>query len=241
MSTVMLRYAVNTDLVLSEAIKDCMVDGILPTSLTITIDAARDTVITIIDDLTNSAAHPVGLASAPIVRHEITINAYENSIVTYKLRLVESLTDQPAALIEKRLTAKLLGAGARVDMHAACLTKNTQRITFHTLQDHVIGDSTSNVLIKAICDDSSKLVCNSLIRIHPGAQRSNAEQANKNILLSKQARAVSVPQLEIEANDVRCKHGAAVSTISSEHLFYLQSRGLSVDNAKTMLLDGFLQ
>ena len=238
MSTITLRYAGSQDVLLSQALQDCLVDGQMPTTLSVIVEAAPDVTLNLVDDLTTGAD---GQLTAPIVRHDITINAQQNSFVTYTVRLVEALADQQASLVEKRLSAKLLGIGARVDMHAACLTKNTQRVTFHTLQDHVVGDSTSNVLIKAICDDSSKLVCNSLIRIHKDAQRSNAEQANKNILLSKQARAVSVPQLEIEANDVRCKHGAAVSTISDEHLFYLQSRGLSVAAAKTMLLDGFLQ
>ena len=235
MSTITLSYTQNSDVLLSTALQERFVAGQLPTTLAIIIEVAAGVTVHLIDDLTHIDSN------AGIVRHTITINAHENSLATYKLRLVESLTEQTGALIEKRLSAILLGKGARVDMSAACLTKNTQRITFHTLQDHVIGDSTSNVLIKAICDDASRLTCNSLIRIHPGAQGSNAEQANKNILLSKQARAVSVPQLEIEANDVRCKHGAAVSTLSNEHLFYLQSRGLSVDTARTMLLDGFLQ
>ncbi|MBM3893046.1 SufD family Fe-S cluster assembly protein [Candidatus Dependentiae bacterium] len=235
MNPITLSYTVNNDILLSTALQDRLVDNQLPTTLSIVIEVAPNISVNLIDDLTRADS------SAGIVRHSITINAQENSLVTYKLRLVESLPSLPAAVVEKRLSAVLLGKGARVDMNAACLTKHTQRITFHTLQDHVIGDSTSNVMIKAICDDASRLTCNSLIRIHPGAQGSNAEQANKNILLSKQARAVSVPQLEIEANDVRCKHGAAVSTLSNEHLFYLQSRGLSVDTAKEMLLDGFLQ
>ena len=235
MNPIILSYTTNCDILLSTALQDRLVDNHLPTTLSIIIEVAAGVTVNLIDDLTSVDS------SVGIVRHSITINAHENSLATYKLRLVESLPTQPAVVIEKRLTAVLLGKGARVDMNAACLTKNTQRITFHTVQDHVIGNSTSNVLIKAICDDASRLTCNSLIRIHPGAQGSNAEQANKNILLSKQARAVSVPQLEIEANDVRCKHGAAVSTLSNEHLFYLQSRGLSVDTARTMLLDGFLQ
>jgi hypothetical protein len=235
MNPIILTYATNCDVLLSAALQDRLVDNQLPTTLSVIVEVAAGTTVNLVDDLTRADSN------AGIVRHSITINAHENSLATYKLRLVESLPAQPAAVIEKRLSAMLLGKGARVDMNAACLTKNTQRITFHTLQDHVIGESTSNVLIKAICDDASRLTCNSLIRIHPGAQGSNAEQANKNILLSKQARAVSVPQLEIEANDVRCKHGAAVSTLSNEHLFYLQSRGLSVDTARTMLLDGFLE
>ncbi|NDD54287.1 SufD family Fe-S cluster assembly protein [bacterium] len=217
---------------LKHMLQDQMVDGQLPLQVAVTITALPGEQIAIIDDLLDCAPE------ASAVKHAVTIAAQENSTVTYQLRAVE---DCRQTAVEKNITISLVGAGANVDVRAACLTRDSQHIKFNTLQDHVVGDSTSNVLIKAICDDTSRLSCNSMIRIHKGAQGSNAEQANKNILLSKKARAVSIPQLEIEANDVRCKHGAAVSTINDDHLFYLQSRGLSVPQAQAMLIEGFLQ
>jgi hypothetical protein len=214
---------------LHDHLQKCYLLG-MPSTLNIDIEILSNAVITIIDDL---ALH----SKEPMLKHKITINAGASGIATYQLRLVEGIAT-PA--IEKQLVINLNGQGAHVDAHIACYGKDKQILKINTLQNHVVGDSFSNVMIKTICDDASRFTCNSMIRIHPQAQRSTAEQANKNILLSKQARAVSIPQLEVEANDVRCKHGAAVSTLSNDHLFYLASRGIAPDMARTMLLEGFL-
>ena len=89
-------------------------------------------------------------------------------------------------------------------------------------------------------DDESKLFCHSLIRVNKQAQQTLAEQVNKNILLKNTARAVSIPTLEVLANDVRCKHGAAVSKLDAEQMFYLQSRGIDMQATRQMLVQAFL-
>jgi len=231
MNNLTLNFANEQTISLLAELKKQFINGTLPATLDITIDAQPSAVITITDDLAVNS-------SEALLKHSITINAAENSTVTYQLRLVENC-GIPA--IEKKLTINLNGQGSHVDAHVACYGKDKQVLKINTLQNHVIGNSFSNVMIKTICDDASRFTCNSLIRIHPQAQRSTAEQANKNILLSKLARAVSIPQLEVEANDVRCKHGAAVSTLSNDHLFYLASRGISTEAARSMLLEGFLR
>ena len=80
-----------------------------------------------------------------------------------------------------------------------------------------------------------------MIHVAKTAQHTIADQINKNIMLSSTAKAIAVPQLEIETNDVCCKHGAAISDLNDEHFFYLQSRGLDKDQTKQMLVSGFLK
>ena len=94
-------------------------------------------------------------------------------------------------------------------------------------------------MVKAVLADSAKLTCHSMISVAPGADGSFAEQVNKNILLSSAARAVSISMLVL-ANDVKCKHGAVVSKLDREQMFYLQSRGLTPEQTRSMLLEAFL-
>lgn len=204
------------------------IDGIIPAHLIITVTAAPGVQVQVADDLAGTGA---------LIKHEIFLIAHEHAFITYR----QKVNGSSAAINEKHITARLLGEHATINVHSACLATGSQVYKFNTLQDHIAPDTTSNLMIKVICDDQSRLNSNNMIRIHKGAQRSNAEQANKNILLSKTARAVSIPQLEIEANDVRCKHGAAVSTLDQEQLFYLQSRGIEASQTRAMLVAAFLE
>ena len=221
------------------------IDGIIPAHLIISITAAPDVQLHVADDLAGTGA---------LIKHEIFLIAHERAFITYRQKVNSARAAHPepvegrervsyssTAIIEKHITARLLGEHATINVHSACLATGTQVFKFNTLQDHIAANTTSNLMIKVICDDYARLNSNNMIRIHKGAQRSNAEQANKNILLSKTARAVSIPQLEIEANDVRCKHGAAVSTLDQEQLFYLQSRGIEASQTRAMLVAAFLE
>jgi Fe-S cluster assembly protein SufD len=114
-----------------------------------------------------------------------------------------------------------------------------QRFEHWTLQDHVAPHTTSDLLYKGALADSSQALYYGTIHIRPGAFRSDAYQANRNLALSPNARALPNPQLEIENNDVRCTHGATVGQIDANHLFYLQSRGIPKDEAKGLIVFGF--
>lgn len=133
-------------------------------------------------------------------------------------------------------------AGSNADADVKCLLYGDAAHVFKikTLQEHRAGNATSNVVIKAVLDDEARLTCRSMIKVLPGANGTHAEQVNKNILLSRRARAVSVPMLEVLANDVKCKHGAAVSQLNDDQAFYLQSRGISAEQTRTLLLEAFL-
>ncbi|MGC8834380.1 MAG: SufD family Fe-S cluster assembly protein, partial [Armatimonadota bacterium] len=109
------------------------------------------------------------------------------------------------------------------------------------VQDHVAPHTTSNLLYRAALRDEARSVYAGLIHVRPEAVRADAYQANRNLLLSKEARADSLPKLEIETDDVRCTHGATVGPVDEEQAFYLMSRGLSKAEAERMIVEGFFE
>jgi Fe-S cluster assembly protein SufD len=109
----------------------------------------------------------------------------------------------------------------------------------HTVVDHQKPNSFSNELYKGIMDENSKGVFNGKIYVRPQAQKTNAFQSNRNILMSESATINTKPQLEIWADDVKCSHGCTTGQLDEEALFYLQTRGIPHDAAKAMLLYAF--
>ena len=124
-------------------------------------------------------------------------------------------------------------------MYGLTLLKGKQHVDHHTTVDHKKPHCLSNELYKCILDDQSTSVFNGKIYVRPNAQKTNAFQSNKNILLSDDATINTKPQLEIWADDVKCSHGATTGQLDEEQLFYLRSRGLNKDTAKAMLLYAF--
>lgn len=143
-------------------------------------------------------------------------------------------------IIERDIILTLAGDNAQADVKCLCLGRGSRVYKFNTLQDHQAENGTSNLVIKSVLDDDAKLFCKSLIHIQKTAQRTSADLLNKNILLSRKARATSIPMLEVLADDVRCSHGAAISKLDDEHFFYLQSRGLAQGDSRQLLIDAFL-
>lgn len=135
----------------------------------------------------------------------------------------------------------LQGPGAEVVVTGLYLPDGRQHFAFDTLQDHVAGNCTSDLLYQGALLGRSRSVYEGTIRAWPGAQKTNAYQSNRNLLLSKKARADSLPQLEIEANDLRCTHGATVSQVDEDLVFYLMSRGIPRADAVRLIVEGFFQ
>jgi Fe-S cluster assembly protein SufD len=138
-----------------------------------------------------------------------------------------------------RVEASLAGPGADAELKAIYFASGDQFFDFHTLQDHRVGNTRSDLLFKGALSDVARTVYAGLIRIEKHAARSDAYQANRNLVLSDKAKATSIPMLEIDNNDVRCTHGATVGPVDPEHLFYLESRGIPEKTAKRMLIQGF--
>ena len=138
------------------------------------------------------------------------------------------------------LNARLLGPGANSDMLGLYFADDDQHFDFSTSQDHVAPNAHSDLLYKGALDGDSRGVFRGIIRVHEGAQGTDAYQTNRNLLLSDRAEAASLPNLEIGADDVRCSHGSTVGQLDSEALFYLMSRGLGREQAERLVVLGFL-
>lgn len=134
---------------------------------------------------------------------------------------------------------KFIGKGAQASLLGFFFGDGKQHFDQHTFQNHLVGQTASDLLYKGALKDRAYSVFRGLIRVNPNAQRSDAYQANRNLLLSPHAHADSIPELEIEANDVRCTHGATVGPIDSDQIFYLMARGIPKTEAERLIVEGF--
>ena len=133
----------------------------------------------------------------------------------------------------------LKGEGSFSEMLGLYFADGDQHFAQRTLQSHNDQHATSDLLYKGALKDHARSEYSGLIKVLPGAQGTDAYQANRNLVLSDDAMARSIPQLEIEANEVRCTHGATVSPVEEEHLFYLMSRGIDRVTAQKLIVFGF--
>jgi Fe-S cluster assembly protein SufD len=136
--------------------------------------------------------------------------------------------------------SRMVDRGARSDMLAISVARGEQEFDQRTLQDHLKPDTTSDLLYKNALHDQSRTIFSGLIKVEPGAHRTDAYQKVRNLLLSDEAEANSMPGLEILADDVRCTHGATSGQVEPEELFYLKSRGIDDLGAKRLIARGFL-
>jgi Fe-S cluster assembly protein SufD len=139
-----------------------------------------------------------------------------------------------------RMETRLVGEGADARVTGAYATHARQHIDFDTTQEHAAPNTTSDLAFRGVLTGRSSAVWKGNIIVDPGAQKTDAFQESRNLLLSKRAHADAIPGLEIQANDVRCTHAAAVAQVDPEQLFYLRSRGLREDIAKRLVIEGFL-
>jgi Fe-S cluster assembly protein SufD len=139
------------------------------------------------------------------------------------------------------MAAKMLEPKAHAFLYGLYYGTGDQKIHMDTYQHHVAPDCTTDLMFKGALADSSRAVYRGMIHLEPGAQKTDAYQQNRTLLLSKSARIDSIPGLEILANDVRCTHGATAGQIDPTILFYLMSRGLTEFHAKKMIMDGFFE
>lgn len=133
------------------------------------------------------------------------------------------------------------GSGGQAFVHGFMFGDHRQHFHLHTLQRHLQPHCTSDLMIKGCLKDKARSVYQGLIQVAEGAQRTDAYQANRNLLLSNEARADSIPGLEILANDVRCTHGATLGHIENEHLYYLMARGLPLNVAQRLVVEAFFE
>jgi Fe-S cluster assembly protein SufD len=138
-----------------------------------------------------------------------------------------------------RAEARLEGEHAESEMVAVYFGSDAQMLDFRTLQDHVAPRTRSDLLFKGAVEDTAASVYSGLIRLEEAAQKSEAYQTNRNLVLTEGASAESIPNLEILANDVKCSHGSTVGPIDDEQRYYLESRGIPPAEAERLIVLGF--
>jgi len=138
-----------------------------------------------------------------------------------------------------RSESLLAGDNAESDLMAVYFGDHTQMLDFRTLQDHDAPNTRSDLLFKGAVEDQAHSVYSGLIRLRPEARKAVANQTNRNLVLTEGAGADSIPNLEIEANDVKCSHASAVGPIDEEQLYYLESRGVRPEDAERLIVLGF--
>lgn len=144
-----------------------------------------------------------------------------------------------ATVARVELHAAMRGPGARSELLGLYFAQGNQHFDHSTRQDHEVPHATSDLLYKGALDDGARSIFRGLIKVFPKAQRTDAYQTNRNLILSRNAEATSLPNLEIEADDVRCSHAATVGQLDQEELFYIMSRGVARHEAERLVVFGF--
>ncbi len=165
---------------------------------------------------------------------------YQSSRVQRDATLHSSVVALGGDYARARHDSTVLGKGATTNLNAVYFADGARMHDFRTLQDHVAPSSTSDLLFKGAVQDHGRSVYSGLIRVHKEARGTNAFQTNRNLVLSEGAGAESVPNLEIETDDVRCSHASAVGPIDEDQRYYLESRGIPPEVAERLIVLGFL-
>ena len=151
------------------------------------------------------------------------------------------LTSLGGRLVRHDINVRMVAPQARCNLQGLYLASGRQHMDFHTRIDHLEPHCTSNEVYKGVLDGRARGVFNGRVIVHPGAQKSDAHQANDNLLLSPHVEIDTKPQLEIYADDVKCSHGATVGQLDESMLFYLRTRGIEETSARALLTFGFLE
>lgn len=227
--------------------------GVFPHTLVV---MGRNSKITFIEEAGSAAtAGTVTMPVVELVLHAganltyMAIQEYDDGLrqigiqraVQERDSTLQSLTATMGGAFSKlNIDVELREPGTNAELLGLYFTSGTEFVDYHTLQDHIAPNAGSNLLFKGVLTDSARVVYSGLIHVHEGAQKTDAYQKNNNLILSNTARADSIPNLEIAANDVRCSHGATAGKVSEDHLFYLMCRGLSRREAERLIVTGFL-
>ncbi len=146
-----------------------------------------------------------------------------------------------ASLARAETETVLVQPGGFSEMLGIFFADEDQHFDHRSIQDHMAPNCTSDLLYKGALRDASRAVYSGWVHVRPEAQKTIAMQTSRNIVLSEHAKADAIPNLEIEANDVKCGHAASVGPVDEETVFYLQSRGIPADEAERLILTGFFQ
>jgi len=146
-----------------------------------------------------------------------------------------------SALSKTNFRCELQGPGANANINGIYFANHNQHFDLRTVQHHEAPQAASNLLYKGVVKDRSHTIYQGMIKVFPDAQQTDAYQSNKNLVLDDHARADSIPGLEIQANDVKCSHGSTTGRVNDDEIFYLMSRGISLEDARKIIVSGFFE
>ncbi len=165
----------------------------------------------------------------------MTENVDQDANSTFKINTITLSGD----IVRNNLNIEVEGQNCETYLNGAVITKGNQLVDNHTFVNHLVSNCMSDENYKYVLDDKSTGIFNGKVIVQQDAQKINAYQQNGNILLSDYAKINSKPELEIYADDVKCSHGSTTGQLDEDALFYLQTRGLSKDKARTLLVSAF--
>jgi Fe-S cluster assembly protein SufD len=219
------------------------------------IEAGRDSQVTVIERFTSDGdgralVLPVLQVRADAAARVQYLGVQELSTDTWSIGHQQAVGDRDSSTLlasvalggdyaRVRTEARLVGAGGSTRQVALYFAGGEQMHDFRTIQDHAAPHTTSDLLFKGAVQDRSKSVYTGLIRIRENAKGTSAFQTNRNLTLSEGAWAESVPNLDIETNDVKCSHASTVGPIDEDQRFYLESRGIRPEVAERLVVLGF--
>ena len=179
-----------------------------------------------------------------VKRQSETIGAYHTALCQVSLernaRFSSTALAVGATLSRNETKVSFNGAGADCTLAGGALLRERQHADNTTEADHRVAHTTSNQIFRNVLDDRSRSVFQGGVIVQQDAQKTDSSQSNRNLLLSPGAQADAKPELRIFADDVKCAHGATVGDLDRDALFYLQSRGIPVENAKALLIEAFI-
>jgi Fe-S cluster assembly protein SufD len=167
--------------------------------------------------------------------------AHQKAVVGREASIQWTIGALGAKLAKVNQHVALAGPYAEAQVNGVMFTEGKQHLSYHTLQHHRAPNCKSDLLYKGGLQDKSRIVWRGMIKVDPGAQKTDGYQRNDNLMLSADARSDSIPGLEIEADDVRCTHGSTSGRVDDELIYYAQTRGLSRNEAIRMVVAGFFQ
>jgi len=173
--------------------------------------------------------------------HGVWHFAHQKAIVGRDASIQWTIAAIGSRLSKVNQHVELVGRGAESQVNGVLFTEGKQHISYHTLQHHAAPECRSDFLYKAALQDQSRTVWRGMIKVDPLAVKTDGYQRNDNLLLSANARADSIPGLEIQCDDVRCTHGSTSGKVDEELIFYAQSRGLTRKEATRLIVSGFFQ
>jgi Fe-S cluster assembly protein SufD len=226
--------------------------AVFPRTVVVAEEESEATVLQIVgspDDVTTLSVPVTEVSVGPAARlrtmemQELGAAAWQLGSYFARVGRDASLDSSAVALgahyARLRLDVELAEKGAEADLIAVYFGEGDQMHDFRTLQDHSAPRTRSDLLFKGAVEDRARSVYSGLIKVRPDAPGTSAFQTNRNIKLSPDAWAESVPNLEIENNDVRCSHASAVGPVDEDQRYYLESRGIPPETAERLIVLGF--